>query len=266
MTPLIDRIGARALAGFTTLLEISALPYAAAKAAFVERGKSRSLVVRDATAQLYYTGVQPFGLFLTLGVMCGVVVFAIAGRVLAATAFASFVPEVVARAVVFEIVPLVVALVLVGRSGTAISTELGYMRVNREVEALEAAGINLEYFLVLPRMVGVTLAAVCLTLLTSIGGLVGGWFSCRVLRLVGSELTLAGVLGAIPLELLAYAMLKSALSGVAIAAVNCHFGLTVGSSAREIPVANVRGAVRCYVVCFLVNTLISLLVLLRGAA
>ena len=56
------------------------------------------------------------------------------------------------------------ALILVGRSGTAIASEIGGMRVNRETDGLASCGINLDYFLVLPRIVGVTIASALLAL------------------------------------------------------------------------------------------------------
>ena len=258
---MVGQIGRYVLRGVSDLLEISGLPYAATKSILLERGKSRRLVIDSIVTQVYYSAVETLPLFTLLGVILGFIVAVGAFRFLSGTTLAEFIPAVIVRAVVLELVPLLIALVVTGRSGTAVSTELGYMRVNQQISAYEASGINVEYFLVLPRVVGIALATVGLTTATSAAGLVGGVVLGRVTGFIGMSLGVQDLLRAMEAWLIGLALLKAVAFGVVIASVNCHYGLRVGSAFTEIPRANVRGAVACYLICFAVNAAISLHVL-----
>ena len=238
------------------------LPYAALKGAALEGRRGRRMVVGSAATQLYFTAIQPLPMFLFIGVTCGFFTIVISDTLMRPNGLAPYVPIVVAQSVVREVVPLVIALVLIGRSGTAISTELGYMKVNEEIDALDAAGINVDYFLVLPRIAGVTSAAVTLTVSMSAAALIGGYLLGSALNLLSVALEFEQIIRSLTPQTVILALLKAATFGVLIATINCFHGLLVGRSFTEIPRANVRGAVQCYIACFLVNATISVYALL----
>jgi phospholipid/cholesterol/gamma-HCH transport system permease protein len=241
------------------------LPYAALKGAVLERGRGGRLVVSQAAAQVYFTAVEPLPILLLIAVTCGFFAVVLCDFLMRPNGLAPYVPTVIAYATVREIVPLVIAVILIGRSGTAIATELGYMRVNQEIDALDASGVNVDYFLVLPRLVGVTVSAVALTVAMSAAAILGGFLLGEGLRLVSVGLSLSQITKAIGPEVCALALGKAALFGGVIATVSCFHGLSVGRSFTEIPQANVRGAVQCYLACFALNAVISVYALSRLA-
>lgn len=260
----LGALGAKALVEGAELVTMANIPYACAKAWFVERDKGRALVVKSVASQIYYSAVEPASIFLFIALLGGVVMIAVTDGVLRPTGLAPKIPTLLAQTVVRELVPLVIAMVLVGRSGTAISTELGNMRVNYEIDGLEALGINIDYFLVLPRVVGLAVAAVTLTILSSTTALTGGYFVADAFGLVSPSLRLTDVLGAIEPPFVGYALVKAMLFGLTIASANCYHGLAVGRSVNEVPRANVRAAVQCYIFCFSLNAALSLCAFLRG--
>lgn len=75
--------------------------------------------------------------------------------------------------VIRELGPLLTAFIVVGRSGTAIATELGNMSVNREVTALRLMGIPISRFVIMPRMVGMVVSMICLTLYFDVVAILG---------------------------------------------------------------------------------------------
>jgi phospholipid/cholesterol/gamma-HCH transport system permease protein len=240
------------------------LPYVAIKGAVIERGRGRRQVLHAVASQIYYTAVEPLPFFGVLGVTMGLLTIVLADKLLRGSGLGAQVPSVVSIAIVREIVPLIVALVLVGRSGTAIATELGYMRVNHEIAALDSLGINIDYFLVLPRLAGVALGAVGLTVVTAAAGLVGGFLLGEALGMVSVGLRLLDIVATMHADTVLYAVFKALLFGSTISAFNCAEGLAVGRSFTEIPRANVRGAVRCYVACFMLNVAVSIYALPEG--
>lgn len=243
---------------------IAMLPLQAIKGAWLERGRGTRMVVSSSASQLYFTAIQPLPMFLFIGVTCGFFAIVIADALMRPNGLAPHIPMVVAQSIVRELIPIVIALVLIGRSGTAISTELGYMRVNQEIDALDAAGINIDYFLVLPRIVGVTSATVALTVAMSAAALVGGFLTGNALNLVSVALELEQIIRSLTPSTILLALLKAVMFGVLISTVNCFHGLLVDRSFTEIPQANVRGAVQCYLGCFALNALVSVYALLRS--
>jgi phospholipid/cholesterol/gamma-HCH transport system permease protein len=254
---MLGSLGRRALEKAGEFGAIAMLPYAAVKGAVMERGRGRRLVVNSTAAQVYFTAVEPLPIFLVIALTVGFFTIVLADSLMRPNGLAPHVPSVIAQAIVREVVPLVIALVLIGRSGTAITTELGYMRVNQEVEALEASGVNIDYFLVLPRLIGLTLSSVGLTVAMSVTALVGGYFVGVGLDLVSVGLHFQQVLGAVTPATILFALTKAALFGALVACVNCFHGMAVGRSFTEIPRANVKGALQCYMACFALNAALS---------
>ena len=239
-------------------LAIGSMPFGAVKGAVLEKGRGNRLVVRAVAEQIYYTAIEPLGVFLVIALTIGTFAVVLSDALMRPNGLAPHVPSVIAHSLVRELLPIVIAVVLIGRTGTAIATELGYMRVSDEVEALEAVGINIDYFLVLPRLLGVTLSALGLTVVLSAAALVGGFFVGDSLGMVPAGLRLHQIAQAVTPLTVAFALGKSSLFGLMISSINCFHGLAVGRVFTDIPRANVRGALQCYLACFLLNAALSL--------
>lgn len=263
---MLGVLGRWTLTWLRDAVAIASLPYAAAKGAFIERGRGAELVVRSTASQIYFTAVEPLPILGSIAVLCGFSVIAISDALMRPNGLAPHVPVVVAQAIVREILPIVIALVLIGRSGTAIATELGYMRVNEEIDALDAAGVNIDYFLVLPRIVGVTISTLSLTIALSFAALFGGFMMGEALNLISVGLRFDAILEAVSLSTIAFAAVKGSAFGLVISTVNCFHGLAVGRSFTEIPRANVRGTVACYLACLALNAGLSVYALAERMA
>ena len=250
-------VGRWAIAGVRELVDTTCLPYAALKSFFVERGKGRRALLRTTAYQVYYTAVQPLPLFAFLALLSGVAVTGVCDRLLRGVGLADHVEVVASKAFVRELGPLLLALVLAGRSGPAITTELGSMRVNHEIEALDSLGINIDYHVVLPRILGVTIGALVLTVAMAAVGLAGGHVVGQAVGLVTPAVSLPALLRAVDLPTGAIALGKAAAFGATVATVGSHAGLAVGRAPAEVSIANVRAAVRCYAVCFSLDALAS---------
>jgi phospholipid/cholesterol/gamma-HCH transport system permease protein len=258
MLALLGRLGQAVLARAREVVHIGALLYAAIKGAFVEGRRGRRMVVSGAVTQVYFTAIEPLSIFLSVAVTCGFFAIVLSDSLMRPNGLAPHIPSVVAQAVVRELVPLVIALVVIGRSGPAIATELGYMRVNHEIDALDLAGANTDYLIVLPRIAGVTVATMALTVAMSAAALVGGFLLGSALDLVSVGLRFEQILQSITLPTIFLALAKALAFGIVISTVNCYHGLEVRYAFTEIPRANVRGAVQCYMFCFLLNAAISI--------
>ncbi|SMC26177.1 phospholipid/cholesterol/gamma-HCH transport system permease protein [Andreprevotia lacus DSM 23236] len=144
-----------------------------------------------------------------------------------------FVANLVGLGLVRELSPLMTAVLLAGRTGAAFAAELGTMKTNQEIDALTTMGLDPMRFLVLPRLVAVTLMTPLLTVLAEVIGLFGGGL---VLLTLDIPLKTAFSQAAQTVALTDYVggLFKAAVFGFGIAAIGCWRGLRTGSGAQAV--------------------------------
>lgn len=207
---------------------------------------------RSLTQQLYFTAVQVFWLANLIGLALGVLgvlpllSFGLAGAEMQAT---------VMRVVLFhQLVPLMVALVVTGRSGTAITSELGDMQSKGVLDSMLLMGIEPHHFLVLPRLLGMVISLQILTLWANLAAIAGGALFNAFRGAVSPRHFVDACLNVIE----PFAVLQSALMvlayALAIGLVHCHCGLQARTSTdvqRNLAQAFVRSLIACVAITVL---------------
>jgi phospholipid/cholesterol/gamma-HCH transport system permease protein len=160
-----------------------------------------------------------------------------------------------------ELAPVLISLVVIVRSGSAMATELGIMKIDGRVHVLEAQGISPFFYLVLPRVLGAAVSTFCLTIVFILVAFASGYlFGATVGR--GSRdwgLLADTLLRAVrPKDVLAIVS-KSILPGLYTGASCCIGGLGVGGSLTEVPWATQRALVRSVAGLFVIATVVSIL-------
>ena len=239
------------------------MSYAALKALLLERGRGRGLVWRTFLTQVYFTAVQAIPLLGVAALLVGVVVFFISAQLLGGWGLASEIRPT-AEVILKELMPLIAILVIIGRSGTAMAAELGTMKVNREDEILDSMAINMDYFVIFPRIMGMIASLLVLNLFVFALSILGGEWMARQLGLlpdIPAWSSLMDVLGTWDFGTLA---LKSSLFGAALALLSCYYGLSVKKSSTEIPKMATRGVITSIFACLLLD--FACIMLTSGAA
>src|SRR6185295_13342167 len=111
--------------------------------------------------QIFYTGFQAVGLLGTIGVLLGATIV-IQTKLMVPSADSGLIGKVMIAVVLRELAPLITAIVVAGRSGTAIATELGNMKVSSEILALTSLGIDPARFIVMPRLIAAIVSVLLL--------------------------------------------------------------------------------------------------------
>jgi phospholipid/cholesterol/gamma-HCH transport system permease protein len=145
--------------------------------------------------------------------------------------------------IVRELGPLLTAILVVGRSGTAIAAELAACRVYGEIDALEAMGVNPLHYFVLPRIVGAAISVAALTVLFDAVTLTSGLLSARWIQQISLEQYVGSLKLAMRPSDIISVTLKGAISGAGIAALCAFEGLRAGRAPTEIPQAVTRAVV-----------------------
>jgi phospholipid/cholesterol/gamma-HCH transport system permease protein len=244
-------------------LDLSTLLYLAFKESVVESPKGVPLVFEITLRQIYFTGVQALRVVTFVALILGTIVIVQAGsKAGLISGGVDFVVDILVLAILREIGPLLTAFIVIGRSGTAIAAELGNMIVAREMEAIAAMGINPIYFVVTPRLIGVTLAVVFLSIYFNFIALIGGFIVSKLALTLTFDAFLRGLIGSLSAADLGFGILKSAVFGILIALTCTYHGLSVRISPIEVPQAATRGVVGAILSCVLFNAILTLLLYL----
>lgn len=241
--------GFRLLSGAARLVGTG---YLACKALLLEGGRGRSEVWRTFLRQVYFTAAQAIPLLTVASLCVGSVVFFIASQLFGQVGTPATVrssSELILR----ELMPLITILVIIGRSGTAMATELGTLKVNREDEILDSMAINMDYFVIFPRLAGMVASLLILNLYVFGISVLGGERLAMGLGFVstlGRGTSFLSEMGSWDLPMLA---LKSVMFGTAVALLSCHYGLSVSRSPTEIPKMATRGVISGIFVCLVLN-------------
>lgn len=223
--------------------------------------RRRSPLLRGAILrQVYFTAVQALPVVGALALVIGGVT--IVQTLSFVAGGGRFVGTLMDRVIVQQLAPIITAFLVIGRSGSAITVELGNMCVRGELELLEALGIDPLRYLAVPRLIGVTLAMVCLCVwfafLAMAGGVVVSSLAVRVpLAAIGDSMTLTG---------LGFGLFKSGFFGLAISTISTYQGMAVPRSVNAVPVAAQQAVVHSVVAVVLIDAVSTLLYLSRLAA
>lgn len=228
----------------------------------VARGVMRGLVRQE----IARAGLRLLPMFLFLAAALGFLVIGQTVSWLTRVGAIDYLGTIMVVVVVRELGPLLTALVVLARVGTANVVELGTARATGEVEALEALGIDPVHYLVVPRVLGMALGIFSLTVYLILGAVVSGylWAFLQDVPLTPGDYfrQLAGALSWLDFALLA---LKTLCFGVIIAVVTCYHGLAQPLRLAEVSSATVRAVAQGLVACVLLDALFIVIYLTAAA-
>lgn len=215
----------------------------------------RSVLAR----QVLFTGYEATGFVALIALLSGLLAVVEADIWLNKLGQAALIGPVLVTVIIRELGPLLTNFAVIARSGTAISTELANMKVNGEVRALDAMGLDPFVYLVVPRVLGVAASTFCLTVVFTAVSLLGGFACLWTMEWGGLALGrfFSNILGAIGPADVWMLVAKSVLPGMLTGACCCEEGLSVGTAVTEVPIAAARGVIRSIAALFVSSVLIS---------
>jgi phospholipid/cholesterol/gamma-HCH transport system permease protein len=260
----LDRAGGAVISLLRYVFYLLALFYLSIKVVWTNRHLGQRDFIRQVLLQIYYTGVQAGGPVIALALAVGAfsIVEGVGG--IGSLSGAESLGRMVTVVVLREVAPLLTGGVVIVRSVTAIASELGVMRVQREIEALEVMGISPIRQLVTPRIFGGLLSVFGLNILFNGVALVGGFLIARMLVSIPAELFFRAVVSAVaPLDVVAFSI-KILVGGVGVFLIACYHGMAVERSSTEVPVAVSRAALNSLVFLVVLHAGVSVAVVLSA--
>ncbi|KDB86472.1 ABC transport permease subunit [Bordetella bronchiseptica D756] len=182
---------------------------------------------REISAQVYRTGAQALGITALVGFLIGVVLSYLSAQQLQMFGADRFIVRLLGVSIVRELGPVLAAILVAGRSGSAITAQIGVMRVTQELDAMLVMGISHGQRLILPRVIALAITMPLLVVWTDAMALLGGMLAAQMQLGVSAQWFLTSLPDAISLTNYWIGMFKGVSFGVLIALVACHFGLCI---------------------------------------
>ena len=211
-------------------------------------------------SQVLFSGVDALPIMSLLALTAGAAMTSQAILTLQMVGERAEIIDLVVRVVVFEVGTILTAIVLLGRTGSAICVDLGNMKLNRELTGLEMLGINLNHFLVTPRILAAAVAQMVLAIYVAVLAIVAGIALLAWLQHGGYWSYLPAIALALhPFDLLIF-LGKNRLFGLVIGGVACYRGFQVGQSRTELPQQTQQAIVYGLTLILIMNALFMVLV------
>jgi phospholipid/cholesterol/gamma-HCH transport system permease protein len=255
---MIGWLGQRTVDGYTYLADLSAQVYLTLRELVSPGQQGRWAALRVTFRQMLFTGVDALPVVSAIALMLGLIVITQAGTQLPKVGGEGLVGNIIVVVIIRELGPLLTAFIVIGRSGTAITTELGNMRVAQEITALELMGIRISRYITMPRVVAVVLSMLCLIFYFDAVAVLGGFVIARIKLTIPFHVFAQAVAQALSLTDVLVTAAKGILFGTAVAVICCHHGLSVQSSYTEVPQQTTKAMINSVTICLLLDILVTI--------
>jgi phospholipid/cholesterol/gamma-HCH transport system permease protein len=241
----LAQVGAVARFAFEALASLPTLP-----------GAGRRVAGRVLLNQLRFTALEAVGLIVLLSGVLSYLTISATITQLDKVGASELIGRLMIVVIVRTLGPLLTAIAVVGRSGTAITAELATNTVLGEVRALEGMGIDPFHYLVLPRLFGCVVSVCTLMVLFDVISVFGGYLAAALIAGMSASRYLGIVLANLTTQDVVLTMVKGLLFGVVIGVIPSYEGLSVRRGPTEIPQAVIRGTVHSLGLIFVLAALI----------
>jgi len=213
---------------------------------------------RDISAHLYRMGATALPITALVGFLIGVVLAYLMSLQLRQFGAEAFIVNILGISLIRELGPMLGAILVAGRSGSAITAQIGVMRVTEELDALRVMGIPHGFRLVMPRALALGIAMPLVALWTTLAALAGGMLAADMAMNISPAYFVQALPAAVNSANLWLAMIKSVVFGVFIALIGCHWGLSVEPNTQSLGEGTTASVVSAITMVIIVDALFAI--------
>ena len=212
---------------------------------------------RDVSGHLYHIGATAMPITALVGFLIGVVLAYLTSQQLRQFGADAFIVDILGLSLIRELGPVLAAVLIAGRSGSAITAQIGVMRVTEELDAMRVMGIPHGFRLVMPRAMALAVAMPLITVWTTLSALMGGMLAADLSLGITPNYFFSALPKAVEFSNLVLALSKSVVFGVLIALIGCHYGLRVEPNTESLGQGTTASVVTSITVVILVDALFA---------
>lgn len=213
---------------------------------------------RDFSGHLYSMGATALPITALVGFLIGVVLAYLMALQLRQFGAEAFIVNILGISLIRELGPLLAAILVAGRSGSAITAQIGVMRVTEELDAMQVMGIRHGFRLVMPRAMALAVAMPLISLWTTLAALGGGMLAADLTMGISAGYFWQALPDAVDIGNLVLAMSKSVVFGIFIALIGCHWGLRVQPNTQSLGEGTTASVVSSITMVIIVDAIFAI--------
>ena len=264
LTQILDWSGSRVLAVLHDAGRLWQVGSSAAVRAVMVPLRGGRLRVSATSAQIVAAGNQSLALVALISVLIGMILALQSAYQLRQLGVTNLVANLVAISMTRELAPLITSILVAGRVGSAITAEIGTMKISQEIDALTVMGIDPVSLVVVPRMISLVVAVPALTIFSGLLGILGGCVVAVSLLGLGATGYLTDSISALVQQDVWGGVIKAVVFGLIIGVVSCQQGLDTEGGADEVGRSTTRAVVRSIVLIIAADLFVTAILYLRG--
>ena len=214
---------------------------------------------KEFAANVYKSGAQALPITAMVGFLIGITLSYLSALQLRSLGADLFIVNILGISIIRELGPVLVAVLVAGRSGSAMTAQIGVMRVTEEIDALSTMGISRTVRVILPKVAGLTVAMPLLVLWTSAVALFGGMLAALMQLDLSLFYFFDNLPRVVPVANLFIGLSKGVFFGFVIALVACHFGLRVKPNTESLAANTTTSVVTAITMVILINAVFAVL-------
>lgn len=213
----------------------------------------------EISANLYKSGVRAMPVTALVGFLIGVVMSYLSALQLRQFGGEVFIVNILGMSIIRELGPVLVAVLVAGRSGSAMTAQLGVMRVTEEIDALATMGVSRSLRLITPKILALSIVMPLLVLWVSAVALLGGMLAAELQLDISYGFFIDTLPKVVPVVNVWIGIFKGWLFGITIALVACHFGLRVAPNTESLSANTTASVVTAITMVILVDAIMAIM-------
>jgi phospholipid/cholesterol/gamma-HCH transport system permease protein len=218
----------------------------------------RNIPFKEISANFYKGGVQALPVTALVSFMIGIAMGYLMALQLRKFGADIFIVNIIGLAGIRELGPILMAIIVAGRSGSAMTAQIGVMRVTEEIDALSTMGISRTLRLILPKVIGLTLASPLLAFWTSAWAIFGGMLAAKMQLGISMEFFLDYLPQVVVPVTLTLAVFKGLTFGILVTLIACHFGMRVIPNTESLSASTTSSVVTAITTVILVDAIFAI--------
>ncbi len=214
---------------------------------------------KEISANVFNMGFRALGITALVGILIGVVLSYLSAQQLRTFGGDIYIVNILGMSVIRELGPMLAAILVAGRSGSAITAQLGVMRVTEELDAMLVMGIPHGLRLIFPKVVALAIAMPLIVVWTDAMALIGGMISANLILGMSPHFFIQKLPDVVSLPNYYIGLGKGVTFGAAIALVACHFGLQIKPNTESLGQGTTTSVVSAITIVILLDALYAIM-------
>ena len=201
------------------------------------------LKIKKVLYHMNYIGVGSLGIVALVGITVGAVIALQSYIGLQRFGADHFIGPIIFLSMAREFGPVFTAIMVIGRAGSAITAELGTMRITEQIDALQTLCINTHQYLIVPRIIASTLIVPFLSAFCTFFGIISGYFMAVYMLNVNAEAYMEQVIANVEFSDISNGLIKAVVFGFLLAVISTYKGYYASGGARGVGIAITKSVV-----------------------